>query len=178
MHVIIPAILLTGVGLGVLTLGLKKGGFLTTSDVGSLSEMADFQAKLRPLDVCSLTYARRDKRGNRSHLDSVFVESCSRASSGRVDTVVITVPRHPAVGFTMERDAPSEPFKLLVEKDEVVFKDLVATLADVTPRVVTEFDARLQKNRSADANYQRGVDEQRRQEQERKSKAGQSYPTR
>ncbi|MBK6692407.1 MAG: hypothetical protein IPG50_09410 [Myxococcales bacterium] len=178
VRIIMVAALLVGVGLSVLTLGLKKGGFLTTSDVGGLSEMAGFQAMLRPLDACSLAYAERDKRGARAHLESVFVESCSRGSSGGVDTVVVKVPRYRGVGFTMKRAAPNETFKILVEKDEVVFQDLVAALTDMTPRVVAEFAPKLASQRASGAAFQQQTDEHKRLEQERKAKAGQSYPTR
>lgn len=163
-----------GVGLGFANIGLSKGGFLTTTDVGALAELAPTQAQLAPLDACEIEYAGRDKRGNRKHLDSIFVTTCS---SGTSNTVVIKVPQRSGVGYHMKRSSPAKPFAIMVEKNEVVFQDLLDALAVHTPLVAAQFGDTLQKNRTMMAEHYRNSDAQRKAEQDRKSRAKESYPT-
>lgn len=161
----------------MLAIGLQKGGFLTVSDVGALAELAPVQAKLMPLDACKISYAERDKRGNRKHFESVFVHTCT--GRARVESVVIKVPSAPrgVVGFVMERDAQSERFKVLVEKDEVPFPDLVATLGTYTPIIVENFSKELDVNRQRDQTYDADLRRKQKEAADRKAAAKPSYPT-
>ena len=173
---VVASVVLVSIVAGVLAISLQKGGALTVSDVGALAELAPVQAKLMPLDACKISYAARDKRGNRSHLESVFVDSCT--GRDRFEAVVITVPRGPrGLGFVMERDAQSERFKVLVEKDEVPFPDLVTALSTYTPIVVEEFSRTLEVNRQRDQTYDADVRRKQKEAAERKAGAKQSYPT-
>lgn len=164
---------LLGVPLALLAIGLRKGGFLDTSNVGALAELAPYQEKLRPLDACRIRYALRDKRGHRSLTESVFVETCT----GTNEVVVVKVPHHRDVGFEMKRRSASEPFDVLVEKKEVPFPSLLATFEDFTPRILANFEKTLSENRARDGAYRRQLDERRRADETRKATAKESYPS-
>lgn len=173
---IIVLVWFVGIALGLLIVGFKKGGFLTTTDVGELEQFAEVQKQLRPLDACSIHYALRDKRGNRQHFDAVFVEACSR---GSYDHVVIRVPEtwgHKHVGFELTRDGVGDRFKVLVEKDEVPFDDLVAAMNDLMPRVANEYPKELARVRTQMENFDRETQERRAAEEARKRGAAETYP--
>ena len=172
--VAVAATVATGVLLGALLIGLTKGGFLTTTDVGTLSELAPIQAQLMPLDACEISYARRDKRGNRAHLESVFIKPCS---GDRNDSVVLTVPRRSGVGFSMERDTQGSPFKVLVEKDDVPFPELVAALNAYTPIMVTQHATELERIRKQSQAFQESMRRQQKEAADRKAGAKQTYPS-
>jgi len=174
--VIIVLVWFVGIALGLLIVGFKKGGFLTTTDVGELEQFAEVQKQLRPLDACSIHYALRDKRGARQHFDAVFVEACSR---GSYDHVVIRVPQGwglKNVGFELTRDGVGDRFKVLVEKDEVPFNDLVAAMNDLMPRVANEYPNELARVRTQMENFDRETRERRAAEEARKRGAAETYP--
>ncbi|MBN8467394.1 hypothetical protein JYJ95_12795 [Corallococcus exiguus] len=174
--VITCSMIALGIGLGVVLVGFQKGGFLTTSDVGGLPELARIQEQLRPLEACSLTYQRRDKRGHRKHPDSVFLQTCTR---GEYIGVVIDVPTTWAargVGFEMTRGSMTEPWEILVEKQEVPFPDLKEALEHFAPLIVASYPERLRERRGGASEMERQLNEQKRMEQERKERAKGSYP--
>ncbi|WP_434299800.1 hypothetical protein [Corallococcus exiguus] len=176
VFVIISATVALGIGVGVVSIGLKEGGFLTTSDVGGLPELAQVQEQLRPLEACSLSYRLRDKRGHRKHPDSVFIQPCTR---GEYISVVIDVPTTWAsrgVGFEMTRGSMTEPWEILVEKKEVPFPDLKEALEHFAPLIVASYPERLRERRGGASEMERQLNEQRRMEQERKERAKGSYP--
>jgi hypothetical protein len=170
---LILAIPILGVGLGVLGIGLKKGGFLTTTDVGGLDALGPIQARLMALNICEMQHATRDKRGNRTHRETIFVTPCSTARA--YERVVIKVPQR-AVHYEMKRSSSADRFKILVEKDDVVFDDLVSALGEHASILENTYQRQLDQDRAMDANYQRGVDEARKAEQERKERAKGSFP--
>ncbi|NOJ79063.1 hypothetical protein [Myxococcus xanthus] len=163
-------------GTGVVSQGLRKGGFLTTSDVGGLPELAQVQEQLRPLEACSITYRRRDKRGQRQHPNSVFIETCS---VGEYIIVLIDVPgtwADKGVGFEMSRGSISEPWEIQVEKAEVPFPDLEKALEHFAPLIAAQYPEKLRERRASASEMERHLDEQQRLEQERKARAKGSYP--
>ncbi|MHA7630474.1 hypothetical protein [Corallococcus sp. M7] len=165
-----------GIVLGVLLIGFQKGGFLTTSDVGGLPELARVQEQLRPLEACSLTYRRRNKRGQRQHPDAVFLQTCTR---GEYIGVVIDVPTTWAakgVGFEMTRGSMTEPWEILVEKKEVPFPDLKEALEHFAPLIAASYPEMLRERRESARGMDQQLNEQKRQEQERKERAKGSYP--
>jgi hypothetical protein len=164
---------------GFLVRAFSKGGVFTLSDVGNLAELKPMQASLAPLDLCSVEYGRRDKRGRRQHADSLFLESCSPGRHGR-DTVVVPVPAEwtrRGLGFSMARDRVGEPFSVLVEKDEVPFPDLVALLGGVTPLIEQQFPVKLASQRASDAAADSSGQARERAEEARKARAKESWPT-
>ncbi|MCE9670125.1 hypothetical protein LY474_20205 [Myxococcus stipitatus] len=173
---IIFATIALGIGGGVVSVGLKKGGFLTTSDVGGFPELAKVQEQLRPLEACSITYQRRDKRGHRQHPNSVFIETCT---VGEYISVLIDVPgtwASKGVGFEMSRGSMSDPWVILVEKAEVPFPDLQEALTDFAPRIAAQYPDLLRKRREGAADMERHLDEQQRLKRERQERAKDSYP--
>ena len=160
----------------VLSLGLKKGGFLTTSDVGGLPELARIQEQLRPLEACLMEYHLRDKRGSRQHPNSVFIGTCTRGDYSRVLIDVPATWARKGVGFEMTRGSMSEPWEIRVEKDEVPFPDLKEALEHFAPLIATSYPEMLRERREGASRMQQQWDEQRRQEQERKARAKDSYP--
>jgi len=173
---IIFATIALGIGAGVVSVGLKKGGFLTTSDVGDFPELAKVQEQLRPLEACSITYQRRDKRGHRQHPNSVSIETCT---AGEYISVLIDVPgtwASKGVGFEMSRGSVSEPWEIQVEQAEVPFPDLQEALTDFAPRIAAQYPDLLRKRREGASEMERHLDEQRRLERERQERAKGSYP--
>lgn len=174
LGVAVAATVAAGVVSAALLVGFKKGGFLSTTDVGQLSELAPIQAQLMPLDACEITYARRDKRGNRVHLESVFIRPCT---GSRNDGVVLTVPRRSGVGFSMERETQSSRFEILVEKDDVPFPELVAALNAYTPIMVTQYATELERIRKQSQAFQESMRRQQKEAADRKAGAKQTYPS-
>ncbi|MCP3103674.1 hypothetical protein LZ198_32805 [Myxococcus sp. K15C18031901] len=173
---IMCATIALGIGAGVVSVGLQKGGFLTTSDVGGLPELAQVQEQLRPLEACELTYHRRDKRGHRQHPNSVFIRTCTM---GEYVSVLIEVPgtwASKGVGFEMSRASQSDPWAILVEKDEVPFPELRDALAHFAPLIAASYPAELRRQRASAGEMDRHLEEQQRMERERKERAKDSYP--
>jgi hypothetical protein len=142
---------LAGLVSGPLWVGLKKGGFLTLSDVGHLPELAHVQDALRPLDACAMEYARRDKHGHRAHFESVFVTPCSDRSAVVVVKVEDGWGRR-GVGFELARSASDQRWRVLVEKDEVPFADLVGALNAYAPIIAVEYPQKLHQRPAAPTN--------------------------
>lgn len=175
---------LLGIGMSVATIvtivvlmGLQKGGFLTLTDVGELPELADVQARLMPLDLCGLEYADRDKHGHRTSFDYLHTRPCS---SSRYEGMAVAVPAvwgYKNVGYELTRDGPGERFKILVEKDEVPFTDLLGALGDHVPVLVEKYTKELAEQRAMMADYDGQVARQRAEEAARKAGAAGSYPT-
>jgi hypothetical protein len=173
---VIGGTIAVGIGVGMLSIGLKKGGFLTTSDVGGLPELARIQEQLRPLEACSLTYHQRDRRGHRNHPNSVFIQPCT---VGEYISVLVEVPGTWAgkgVGFEMTRSSRSEPWEILVEKEDVPFPDLKEALEHFAPLIAAQYPEELRERREGANEMDRHLKERKRLEQERKERAKTSYP--
>ncbi|NTX03291.1 hypothetical protein [Myxococcus sp. CA040A] len=173
---IIGGTIAVGLGVGALSTGLKKGGFLTTSDVGGLPELARIQEQLRPLEACSLSYMKRDRRGSRNYPTTVWLRTCTH---NEYFSVMITVPGTWAsrgVGFEMERGSSSEPWEILVEKNDVPFPDLKEALEHFAPIIAAQYPEELRKRRTSSDEMDRHLEERSRLEKERKERAKTSYP--
>ncbi|WP_163863878.1 hypothetical protein [Myxococcus eversor] len=180
VYLVITGTIAVGLGLGMLNTGLKKGGFLTTSDVGGLPELARIQEQLRPLEACSLTYQERDRRGQRKYPTTVFIRTCTL---GEYISVTIPVPATWAargVGFEMLRSSSSEPWEIMVEKNDVPFPDLKEALEHFAPLIAAQYPEKLREQRDNANRMDRHLDEQARErdrvEKERKERAKTSYP--
>jgi hypothetical protein len=135
---------IASLAVGLVWVGLRKGGMLTLSDVGHLPALAELQDQLRPLEACHLEYARRDKHGHRGHFENVFISPCNDES------VVILVKVDDSwgrrgVGFQLSRSAVDQPWKVLVEKDEVPFTELLGALHAFAPVISTEYGRKLRE---------------------------------
>lgn len=174
VYLIITGTIAVTLGLGLVGIGLQKGGFLTTSDVGGLPELAPIQEQLRPLEACELRYNTRDKRGNRKHPDTIFTRTCT---AGEYLAVTIDVPSTwRNVGFEMTRGSMSEPWEIMVEKDEVPFPDLKAALEHFAPLIVARYPEGLREWRERSSESERQRREHERAEEERKKGAKNTYP--
>ncbi|MFY1825414.1 hypothetical protein ACN47A_05820 [Myxococcus fulvus] len=176
VFVLLGFILATGGGLGAVAIGLQKEGFLRTSDVGDLAELASVQAQLGPLEACSIEYKRWDARGRRRSPDAVSIQDCDSNTNG---TLRIKVPQtwlEQGVGFTMQRGSTSEPWEILVDKDVVPFPALKEALETFAPIIATEYPDKLRKELESEAVSRQNWEEYRRQRDAPKPSAKSSYP--
>lgn len=165
------------VGGVVLAVGMQKGGFLTLTDVGELPELADVQARLMPLDLCEIEYAGRGKLGQRTRFDHLRTSPCSGDGYEGMSVAVPEDWGRKNVGYQLSRRGPGERFKVLVEKDEVPFPDLLGALADHVPVLVERYTTQLAEQRTASAAHDAQLSQQRADEAARKAGAAGSYPT-
>lgn len=164
-----------GLALGFVVTGMQKGGFLRTSDVGHLSELATIQEQLRPLESCEILYRQVDGKGRRKYPDSVLVRDCSGNSSRTIFVSVSTEWVSKNVSFEMSRGSTSSDWSILVDKDEVPFPALKAALEQFAPLIVAEYPRKAQEARQRQEEYERERDERRRAE-ETKESAKSTYP--
>ncbi|WPB73213.1 hypothetical protein KYC5002_29640 [Archangium violaceum] len=168
-------IILVGGGLAALVIGFQKEGFLRTSDVGDLADLASVQEQLRPLDACEIAYRRWDAKGRRRYPDSVTMRDCD---SNTFSTIYIKVPTtwlDQGVGFTMSRGSRSERWEILVDKDEVPFPALKEALEHFAPIIAAQYPGKLSEALAGEAEFHRSVDEYRRS-LEPKESVKSSYP--
>ncbi|MCP3139409.1 hypothetical protein [Pyxidicoccus xibeiensis] len=176
VFVMLSFILAAGGGLAAIFIGLGKEGFLRTSDVGDLAELASVQEQLRPLEACEVLYKRWDAKGRQKYPDSVTLRDCD---SNTFSTIYIKVPTtwlEQGVGFTMERSSSSERWDILVDKDVVPFPALKEALEAFAPIIAAEYPARLQEALQREAEFHRDVEEYRRQRDAPKESVKSSYP--
>ncbi|QSQ14449.1 hypothetical protein [Myxococcus landrumensis] len=165
-----------GLSLGAAAIGMKKGGFLRTSDVGHLAELAAIQEQLRPLESCEVLYRQVDGKGRRKYPDSVVVRDCSGNSS---QVIYIPVPSWASqdVSFEMGRGSASAEWSIIVDKDEVPFPALKEALEQFAPIIVAQYPGKLQELRQRQEESQRWREEQQRaKEQKTKESAKSTYP--
>ncbi|WP_144370157.1 hypothetical protein [Myxococcus stipitatus] len=173
---VMGATIAVGLGLGAVMVGMKKGGFLQTSDVGQLTELAAIQEQLRPLDSCEILYRQVDGKGRRKYPDSVVIRDCSGHFS---HVAYLPVPSWASqdVSFEMSRGSTSAEWSILVDKDEVPFPALKAALEQFAPIIVAEYPRKMQEVRQRQEESQRWLEEQRRaKEQKEKESAKSTYP--
>jgi hypothetical protein len=178
MFVAIILIFVLGIGGGLLSIGIKKGGFLQTSDVGELSQFADMQSRLRPLNICEAEYGRRTRSGARTSTEYLHIKPCETESS--YETVLLKVD--PAVEktgaiFKLERGGMTEKFKLVVDKDEVPFPSLLEAVEACTKLMETDFQKKLETERADKRKYDKQVSKAQQAEQQRKATAKETYPS-
>lgn len=172
---VILGIVVLSIGGSIVTIGLKKGGLLTMTNVAELPDLAFVQDDLRALDACELRYAGRNKRGQRSHLDLVFAVSCDKRSHP-----VINVPAtwgQKGVGFLLERRTAAQPWEVLVEKDDVPFPDLLGALHEMTPIIAAQYPPKKIEYDRSIANVDADIAKHKADEEARKTSAKSSYPS-
>ncbi|AGC49237.1 hypothetical protein MYSTI_07965 [Myxococcus stipitatus DSM 14675] len=113
-----------------------RGDSSGSTDVGALQDLAELQARLRPIPACRVEYGVRGGRHGSS--SSVRVWPCG---AERLDFVSVKVPeerRTQDVVFDLVRESPSEPWQVLVDKDRVAFPSLKRTLEQLAPVLVED----------------------------------------
>lgn len=174
-----PVVLILGMtGVAVYFVGSQKGGFLRTSDVGGLAELASIQEQLMPLNACEMTYRAYDSRGIPRYPGKVFLTPCGSSSSSSIR--VPTTWDGKGVSFEMTRSSTSQRWKILVDKDEVAFPDLKEALEHFAPILAQQYPQQIQKA-LAEQDQRRREDQERkkakeREAEERKERARTSYP--
>lgn len=177
----VGGLLLVGLTAG-LTVGTQSMGFLRTTNVGSLPELASIQAQLLPLAACEIEYGRRGDRRRHGSSERVKVVPCSKSLIARVIVPVwVNVPVPPerqvdGVTFDMTRNSMSEPWKILVEKDAVAFPELKRSLEQLAPVLLEQYPVELRKYLENKARWAREARERKDAERARKEDAKSSYP--
>ncbi|MBZ4408771.1 hypothetical protein K8640_11150 [Myxococcus sp. XM-1-1-1] len=169
-------ILAAGGGLAAVAIGLQKEGFLRTSDVGDLAELASVQEQLRPLEACGIEYKRWDAKGRNRYPKAVSMQDCDSNTHGILRIEVPQTWLEQGVGFTMQRGSTSEPWEILVDKDAVPFPALKEALETFAPIIAAEYPDKLRQELESEAAYRRNMEEYRRQRDAPKPSAKSSYP--
>ncbi|XXF76282.1 hypothetical protein P2318_24930 [Myxococcaceae bacterium GXIMD 01537] len=162
--------------IGVATVGTQSMGFLRTTDVGALPELAPIQAQLLPLAACEINYGPRGNRHRYGSATNVKVTPCG---GNTLDEVSVPVPKERQVSnvtFDMTRDSVSEPWKVLVEKESVAFPALKRSLEQLAPVLIEQYPVELQRDREREAERVRERKERQDAERARKEEAKNSYP--
>ncbi|MBJ6764487.1 hypothetical protein JGU66_27265 [Myxococcaceae bacterium JPH2] len=167
---------------GAITLGLAIGlspmGFLRTTNVGDLAELASFQEQLRPLNACELEYGPHSRRHSQYSYTSVTVTPCGFDTTRRSVYVRVPPEMRPSghIAFDLKRSSTSDPWKVLVVKDEVSFPQLKQTLEQLAPLIITEFPAQQQQDIDDRARWDHERKQRADTERARKEAASESYP--
>ncbi|NVJ01327.1 hypothetical protein HV824_24885 [Myxococcus sp. AM009] len=151
-------------------------GMIGKTDVGGLQVLADIQTQLRPSRACSIRYGERGRRGKTGSHTEVVVSACENDRFAFVRITVPTERQVERVAFDLERNSVSEPWKILVDKDQVPFPELERALTQIAPFLAEEAPSRLAKaieeKRAADREFQ----ERQAAEPARRKAAQDSYP--
>ncbi|XXF75413.1 hypothetical protein P2318_20340 [Myxococcaceae bacterium GXIMD 01537] len=158
------------------TIGTRSMGFLRTTNVGTLPELASIQAQLLPLAACEINYGPRGDRRTYGSAKYVKVSLCGVTG---VNWVHVPVPeeRHvDNVTFDMTRDSVSEPWKILVEKDSVAFPALKRSLEQLAPLLIEQYPVELQRERQRQEEWAREAKARKDAKRAREEEAKNSYP--
>lgn len=139
------AVVVGGMAAAVMVLGRKPTdvGMIGKTDVGGLQVLADIQAQLRPLRACGVEYGERGRRGKVGSHTDVWVSACENDRFAGVRIAVPTERQVERVAFNLERDSVSEPWKILVDKNQVPFPELERALKQLSPFLAEEVPSRL-----------------------------------
>ncbi|ABF91566.1 hypothetical protein MXAN_4383 [Myxococcus xanthus DK 1622] len=164
---------------GVVTMGIQPMGWMRTTNVGRLPELAAVQAQLLPLDACEVEYGSRRGSGGRRWIGSqeyAYVTPCGTPSSYRISVRVPSERQVRDVAFDMRRSSVSAPWKILVDKDQTAFPALKQSLEQLAPFLLTQYPIERQKD--ADLKVRLARERQERKDAERalKEEAKNSYP--
>lgn len=164
---------------GVVMVGLSPMGWMRTTNVGQLPELAAVQAQLSSLDACEIEYGARKGVGGRRWLGSMghaYVTPCGTSSSYRILIRVPLERQVDDVAFNMKRGSVKAPWKILVVKEKTSFPALKQSLEQLTPLLLTQYP--IERQRSDDENAQWARERAARKEAERalKEDAKNSYP--
>ncbi|QDE69366.1 hypothetical protein [Myxococcus xanthus] len=164
---------------GVVTLGIRPMGWIRTTNVGRLPELAAVQAQLLPLDACEVEYGSRRGSGGRRWIGSqeyAYVTPCGTPSSYRISVRVPSERQVRDVAFDMRRSSVSAPWKILVDKDQTAFPALKQSLEQLAPFLLTQYP--IERQEDADLKVRLARERQERKDAERalKEEAKNSYP--
>lgn len=164
---------------GVVTVGIVPMGWLLTTNVGGLPELAAVQAQLSSLDACDIKYGSR-KRANRARWTgsqaTVQVTPCGTSSSFSISVEVPPERQVSNVAFDMTRGSVSAPWKILVEKERTAFPALKQSLEQLAPLLLTQYP--IERQRDSEWKAQSARERQARKDAERalQEDAKNSYP--
>ncbi|QDE91187.1 hypothetical protein BHS06_20630 [Myxococcus xanthus] len=172
------AMVVGGIGAATLLLGRQPSdvGSLGETDVGGLQELAAIQAQLRPLRACGIEYGERGRRMKSGSHTSVWVSACENDRFAGVRIEVPTARQVEGVTFDLERSSVSEPWKILVDKNQVPFPELKRTLEQLTPFLVEEIPSRLAQAIEAKVAADRERQKRQAAEPARREASKNSYP--
>ncbi|QDE98212.1 MULTISPECIES: hypothetical protein [Myxococcus] len=164
---------------GVVMVGLSSMGWMRTTNVGQLPELAAVQAQLSSLDACEVEYGARKGAGGRRWIGSqeyAYVTPCGTPSSYRISVRVPSERQVRDVAFDMRRSSVSAPWKILVDKDQTAFPALKQSLEQLAPFLLTQYP--IERQEDADLKVRLARERQERKDAERalKEEAKNSYP--
>ncbi|QDE91189.1 hypothetical protein BHS06_20640 [Myxococcus xanthus] len=164
---------------GVVTMGIQPMGWMRTTNVGRLPELAAVQAQLLPLDACEVEYGSRRGSGGRRWIGSqeyAYITPCGTPSSYRISVRVPSERQVRDVAFDMRRSSVSAPWKILVDKDQTAFPALKQSLEQLAPFLLTQYP--IERQEDADLKVRLARERQERKDAERalKEEAKNSYP--
>ncbi|RKH15590.1 hypothetical protein D7Y13_19765 [Corallococcus praedator] len=172
------AVVVGGMSAAVMLLGRKPTdvGMIGMTDVGGLQALADIQAQLRPLRACGVEYGERGRRGKVGSHTDVWVSACENDRFAGVRIAVPTERQVERVAFNLERGSVSEPWKILVDKNQVPFPELERALEQLSPFLAEEVPSRLAQAIEAKLAAHREWQESQAAEPGRRDAAKNSYP--
>ncbi|SDE27652.1 hypothetical protein ACN6A1_14655 [Myxococcus virescens] len=164
---------------GAVTLGIQPMGWMRTTNVGQLPELAAVQAQLSSLDACDIEYgSRKSANGTRwtGSQSTARVTPCGTSSSFWISVPVPPERQVDNVAFDMKRGSVKAPWKILVEKKQTAFPALKQSLELLAPHLLTQYP--IERQRDADRKAQWARERQARKDAERalKEDAQNSYP--
>ena len=151
-------------------------GMIGKTDVGGLQALAGIQAQLRPLRACGVQYGERGRRGKVGSHTAVWVSACENDRFAGVSIGVPTERQVERVAFNLERASVSEPWKILVEKDQVPFPELERALNQLSPLLAEEVPSKLAQAIEEKLAAHRAWQERQAAEPARRKAAQDSYP--
>ncbi|WP_226994290.1 hypothetical protein [Myxococcus hansupus] len=163
--------------MAVVITGLAPMGWMRTTNVGPLPELAAVQAQWSSLDACEVEYGARKRLGGKWMLGSretAYVTPCG--SSYRVFVSVPPERQVDGVAFDMTRSSVNAPWKILVVKEKTSFPALKNSLEQLAPHLLTQYPIERQRDADLDARWARERAEKKEAERTLKEAAKNSYP--
>ena len=161
----------------VVIVGLSPMGWMRTTNVGPLPELAAIQAQLSALDACEVEYGARRGAGGRRWVGSMeyaYVTPC-----GSYDRLHIRVPPErqvDGVAFDMTRNSVNAPWKILVVKEKTAFPALKQSLEELAPYLLTQYPIARQRDADMESRWAREREAKKEAERTLKEEAKNSYP--
>ena len=159
--------------------GTAPMGWMRTTDVGPLPELAAVQAQLSSLDACEMQYGSRSRAngvGSTGSREMIRVYPCGTSAAYGV---FVSLPKElqvRGVAFDMKRGSVNEPWKILIEKEQTAFPALKQSLEQFTPVLLTQYPVARQRDADARAQSARDWAAHKDAERARKEAAKNSYP--
>ncbi|MFP2962025.1 hypothetical protein ACLEPN_30620 [Myxococcus sp. 1LA] len=159
--------------------GTVPMGWMRTTDVGQLPELAAVQAQLSSLDACEMQYGSRRRAngvGSTGSKDMIRVEPCGTSSAYGISVWVPLELQVSGVAFNMKRGSVKAPWKILIEKEQTAFPALKQSLEQLTPLLLTQYPIERQRDTDERAQSARDWAAHKDAERARKEAAKNSYP--